>query len=368
MSFEELYERRRQIIMDEAERSDRPVLGTICSYVPVELLHSMGVLPVRIWGRSREVDDADVLLQSYICPPVRHLMALGLEGTYDFLEGIVHCYTCDATCGLYNIWVRNLEPRFSHMISLPYMSIEESRAYAVQELRVLIEKLERLAGRRFEAERLGESNELYDRARGLMRRMYELKSLGAPVAYRELYWMNVCSQVLPVEALLPALEEAVGSARPAAKQPSSKREARILLTGSVVTDTALMDFVEARGGRIVADDTCLGLRLLQDVMPATGDPLESLAAYHLSRPPCASRAEFGARRLHLEKTIEAFDVDAVLFVHQKFCDPHLSDHPFLKSALDQAGIRSSQLELDAEGFTGQAQTRLESFLEMLEAR
>ena len=55
-----------------------------------------------------------------------------------------------------------------------------------------------------------------------------------------------------------------------------------------------------------------------------------------------------------------------MFVHQKFCDPHLSDYPFLKEILDASGVVSLQIELEGEGFTGQVRTRIESFMEMLE--
>lgn len=368
MSFEELYERRYESVEAEARSSGRPVLGTICSYVPVELLHSLGILPVRIWGRAVDAGAADTVLQPFVCPPVRHLMALGLEGGFDFLDGIVHCYTCDATCGLYNIWVRNLAPRFSHMVSLPYLGIEESRAYAVAELRVLAGKLEGLSGERYSDERLAASSGLYRRARELMRQMYELNSRHAVAPYVELCRMNVCAQVIPIEKFLPALEGRVRTARREGRSPGSGGRVRILLSGSAITGTEIMDFIEGRGGRIVADDTCLGLRLLRDAAVPEGDPLESLAARCLAGPPCATRADFPARKLYLEETIAAYDVEAVLFVHQKFCDPHLSDYPYLKKTLDESGVPSSQLELDAEGFTGQVRTRLESFLEMLEAR
>lgn len=66
--------------------------------------------------------------------------------------------------------------------------------------------------------------------------------------------------------------------------------------------------------------------------------------------------------------IDQFAIDAVIFIHQKFCDPHLSDYPFLKKALEEKDIPSMQLEYDGERFNSQMQTRVEIFIEMLEAR
>jgi benzoyl-CoA reductase subunit C len=365
LSFRKLAERHIDIIRAERSKDNRPVIGTMCSYVPVEILHSLDVIPVRIWGQAEDLREADSLLQSYICPPVRHLMAMGLEGRYDFLDGVIHCYTCDATCGLYNIWVRNLQPEFSYLVSLPYVSINESRQYALAEFSVLIEKLESLTGREFSEPSLERSIALYNEARSLMKEVYGLKAGGLPVSYVDIHFMNVCSQVLPVEMMVEHLGEYVEEAREMQPQPDGNR--RLLLTGSVITDIPLMEFIEGTGARIVADDTCLGLRLLNHKI-ADGLPLESLAEYYLSRPPCASRADFPTRKRYVLETIAAFDVNAVIFVHQKFCDPHLSDHPFLKEVLDEVGIPSTQVELEGEGFTGQVRTRIESFLEMLETR
>ncbi len=365
MSFEELIERQIDIVTQEKNGSGRPVIGTLCSYVPVEILHSMGVIPMRLWGQADDIYKADALLQSYICPPVRHLMAMGLEGRYDFLDGIVHCYTCDATCGLFNIWVRNLEPRFSHMISLPYMSIDEALEYAVAEYRVLIDKLESFTHNEFSGDALEKAIALYGEARSQMLEIYGLKSRGLSISYAEVYSMNVCSQVLPVEMMVKRLEEYLEEAK--RKEPDGGRGRRTLLTGSVITDIPLMAFIEDAGCNIVADDTCLGLRLLGEPMPGGGDPLERLASWYMARPPCASRADFPSRRRFLLDTLDAFEITAVVFAHQKFCDPHLSDYPFLKKVLEEAGVPSLHLEMEGEGFTGQIQTRLESFFEMLEA-
>jgi benzoyl-CoA reductase/2-hydroxyglutaryl-CoA dehydratase subunit BcrC/BadD/HgdB len=365
MNFRELCERSLDIAKEQKKKDDCPVIGTLCSYVPVEILHSFGIIPVRIWGQSENLHKADALLQPFICPPVRHLMALGLEGHYSFLDGIVHCYTCDATCGLFNIWVRNLRPRFSHLISLPYIAIDESLAFTIVEFRIFIEKLEDFTKKKFSPESLKRSIALYNEARSYLKDIYNLKAGGLPISYVDIYSMNLSLQVLPVGMLIPHLRDYIKTVKEMA--PESLKRNKIMLTGSVITDTSLMAFIEETGGDIVADDTCLGLRLLRNTI-TEGEPLQSLAEYYLARPPCAARADFPSRKAHFLEILSVFDIDAVIFIHQKFCDPHLSDHPFLKKVLDEAGIPHMQLEMEGEELTGQVQTRIESFFEMLERR
>ncbi len=365
MNFRDLYERRLDIVKGQKQKNGSPVIGTFCSYAPFEILHSFGIIPVRIWGESGNIHKADALLQTFICPPVRHLMALGLEGRYSFLDGIVHSYTCDAVCGLYNIWVRNLRPGFSHLISLPYMEIEEAASYTMTEFGNLIEKLESFTGKKFSQESLKRSITLYSEARSLMKDIYNLKKNGILVSYADISAMNICGQTLPVEIFLPELRKYVKNVK--GEENGSRGKLRILISGSVISDTSLMDFIEETGGNIVADDACTGLRLLRNVIPE-GDPLLSLAVYYLAIPRCSSRADFPSRKEYLLETLADFGIDAVIFIHQKFCDPHLSDHPFLKKILDEAGIPHMQFELEGDGFTGQVRTRIESFFEMLERR
>lgn len=364
--LKDLVHNHREIARAEKEKTGRPVFGTLCSHVPVEILHAFDILPIRLWGEAENNELADALLPTYICPPARNIMAMGLAGRYDFLDGVIHSYTCDATCGLFNIWCRNLKPAFSFLLSPPYMNTEEAVAYCAAEFQALIAALEDFTGKRFSAKRLRKSIHLYDAARERIGAIYRANQNGAAVRYLDLYQMNLALQVLPIELVVPYYDEYLSNLKQL--PPRNHGKHRIMISGSVVSDPDILARIEALGGETVVDDTCLGYRLVQQRVPAREDPLSALAHYYLDRPPCSSRADFPARKEYIRKTISAFDVDAVIFMHQKFCEPHLADHPFLKNVLTGKGIPQVQLELEGEGLSGQIQTRLEGFFEMLEAR
>jgi benzoyl-CoA reductase subunit C len=292
-------------------------------------------------------------------------MAMGLAGHYDFLDGVIHSYTCDATCGLFNIWCRNLKPAFSFLLSPPYMNTDEAVAYCIAEFEALIAALEDYTGKRFSAAKLRESINLYDAARERIGAIYQANQNGMTVRYLDLYQMNLALQVLPIETIIPIYDSYLSNIR---ISPGKGAKHRIMISGSVVSDPDILELIEALGGGIVVDDTCLGYRLVRERVPAREDSLSALAHYYLDRPPCSSRADFPARKDYILKTISAFNVDAVIFMHQKFCEPHLADHPFLKNVLAEKGIPHVQLELEGEGLSGQIKTRMEGFFEMLEAR
>jgi benzoyl-CoA reductase subunit C len=102
--LKDLVHRHKEIAREEKEKNGRLVFGTLCSYVPVEILHAFDILPVRLWVEDTNNERANELLPTFICPPARNIMAMGLAGHYDFLDGLIHSYTCDSTCGLFNIW------------------------------------------------------------------------------------------------------------------------------------------------------------------------------------------------------------------------------------------------------------------------
>jgi benzoyl-CoA reductase subunit C len=231
--LKDLLHRHKEIAREEKEKSGRLVFGTLCSYVPVEILHAFDILPVRLWGNGKNPERADALLPTYICPPARNIMAMGLAGDYDFLDGVIHSYTCDATCGLFNIWCRNLKPAFSFMLSPPYMNTDEAVAYCIAEFKALITAIEGFTGKRFSAERLRKSIDLYNAARERIGAIYRANQNGAAVRYLDLYQMNLALQVLPIERVLPFYDAYLSNIKQLTPRKNGKH--RIMISGSVVS-------------------------------------------------------------------------------------------------------------------------------------
>jgi benzoyl-CoA reductase/2-hydroxyglutaryl-CoA dehydratase subunit BcrC/BadD/HgdB len=87
----------------------------------------------------------------------------------------------------------------------------------------------------------------------------------------------------------------------------------------------------------------------------------------MKRFPCPSRSNPGERVPRLLDLIRASRAKGVIFLFQKFCTPHLADHPKVSQALKDAGIQSILIEMDENGLMeAQMATRLETFSHMLE--
>jgi benzoyl-CoA reductase subunit C len=76
--------------------------------------------------------------------------------------------------------------------------------------------------------------------------------------------------------------------------------------------------------------------------------------------PAANRPGFLLDRLQESRA------KGVIFILEKYCDPHLFDYPALRQALEAEGVATLWLETElvASG-TEQLRTRLETFMDML---
>jgi len=75
----------------EHKRQGGKVFGWLCTYVPEEIIHAAGILPVRVTGYSQEMELEDGNAYMYInnCSYSRSCLQMGLRGEYEFLDGMV---------------------------------------------------------------------------------------------------------------------------------------------------------------------------------------------------------------------------------------------------------------------------------------
>ncbi|MFO7876835.1 MAG: 2-hydroxyacyl-CoA dehydratase family protein, partial [Desulfovermiculus sp.] len=141
---------------------------------------------------------------------------------------------------------------------------------------------------------------------------------------------------------------------------------RLLLTGSVIEDTDLVQRISELGGDVVCEDICSGER---DILPLTDTelpPVQAIAHRMLSRPPCARM--LGSKE-RIERTVNLALHQAChgVIIHTlKFCDLSQADLPRLQAELKRHNLPCVHLEQDAlHEDRGQLITRIQAFLETL---
>ncbi len=90
----------------KAAEPGRKVVGYMPIYVPRELIHAAGMLPLGILGGGDqlEVIHGDAYYQSYICRIPRSTIELGVSGRLDFVDGMLFPSICDVIRNLSGMW------------------------------------------------------------------------------------------------------------------------------------------------------------------------------------------------------------------------------------------------------------------------
>jgi benzoyl-CoA reductase/2-hydroxyglutaryl-CoA dehydratase subunit BcrC/BadD/HgdB len=229
----------------------------------------------------------------------------------------------------------------------------------------LITKLEQ-AGGTYSHQRLADALDLYGRIRSRMADLYAKRyERRVSLSAADFLYVVQAGFITPPERYFTMLEELLQTL-PDDFNP--RKGIPVLVSGSLVEEPLMLQILEESGGMVVADDLCTGLR---NFVPAYGkgnDPLEQLIDRTMNRFPCPSRASAEERLPRLLHLLHSAKARAVVFIFQKFCTPHLSDHPFLHAALAERRIPDIAVEIEESGIVeGQIRTRFEGFFEMLEA-
>jgi len=357
------------------KQSGKKILGYFCTYSPIELAHAAGFLPIRIMGGRGTISAADLVSPAFVCPYIRRALEKGLRHEYDFLSGIIQGYTCDVACGVTKIWEQNIGGELFHTIPLPYNDNPEARLFFRAALRELIDKMQAIGGR-FNDASLEKSLDLYREIREIALELYSMRyDRRMPLTASQFHSVVLAGFYVPPEDYRRMISELLSEirnapdviARPSGRgNPRSGDSIPIMVSGSLVEEPAVLDLLENSGGKVVADDLCTGLRNFQPPSGQGGDPIEQLIDRYMNRMPCPARSRAEDRAVVLARLIERSGARGVVFLLQKFCTPHLADHPFIQAELKKKGIPSTMIEMDEAGINeGQMRTRFEAFFEML---
>jgi len=339
------------------------VIGWFHYDTPEEIIHASGSLPLAILGSTKPLGRSDAHIQSFICSLVRSTMEMGLDGSLSWLDGIVFPQVCDSAQNLAGVWEKNCPTRYVDSLFWPKtVSRPSARPYTVAEIRRFRQSLETYLGRRIEDEQIRASIRLYNKTKGLLRRIAAQTS---KLGVREKYEILKAALLMPKEEFNPLAEELL---RLLEKRPEvAQQRIPIVVSGILWEPPEVLDLFDTLGAAIVADDFTTGTRYFAADASDSGDPIEALAEYHLNRIPFSCYHYAGnARADFLKEQVRRTSAKGVVFLDIKFCDPEDYDFPDQAAALKKIGVQSIHLESEYQTTSlGQIRTRLEAFLEMV---
>lgn len=327
------------------ERTGGLAVGFMPVYVPCELLHSQGVLPVGIMGGGDglEIIRGDAYYQSYICHIPRSTIELGLNGSLDVLDGMLFPAICDVIRNLSGMWKMQFPEKLTRYLDVPQNFDEEiGGLFYRRELEELSRELTERGARPHDADALRNSIATYNRCRALVREAYDLRRK-APwkVPTSELYLVLRAGLVIPVEEFTEMLQSYLDAVRADdSRQPMD--QARVLLTGSFCEQPplGLIKTLERSGCYIVDDDFVQLWRWIPDDISTDGDPLEALVKAFLDQAiegPTRYIDQHEKGQALVDR-VEEFAAEGVLFCAPSFCDPALLDQPMAVRRIEREAI------------------------------
>jgi len=352
---------------DEGKR----IIGYICTYAPEEVIYSFGMLPYRTGAIGcTSTDKADVYLHRFNCTYVRCLLQMGLEGKYDFLDGFCFLNGCEQLRRLYDIWHRKIGTKFTDMLTIPHVISEKRFEWYLDDIKKFAENMASVFGLGpINKEKLRNAIKVYNETRRLMQRLYDLrKKDNPPITGSEAMKIIVASFTMPKHIFNELMKEALEEIE---KRPGiSNYRARIMIGGSYMDDTFLIDLIEETGGLVVADNLCFGYRHFVDMVEEVGDPLEAIARRYYWKNPCPRmQGEFDRRLNETKKIAKEANVDGIIFERIAFCDNHGAESVMESKFLEEEGIPTLVLEREyMPSDRGRLKTRIQAFIERIERR
>jgi benzoyl-CoA reductase subunit C len=367
--FRAWYENRHDYARQWKKKTGGKIVGYFCTYVPEEILYAADILPVRILGSHEPQSVTEPHLFAMFCPFCRDCLAQGLEGKYDYLDGLMIAQSCLHIRQTFHSWKDHIPTEFNYLLPMPNaLQSKSSLAFLKEEILQFKKELEEWAGHEITRDDLMRGIETMNRNRRLMKQVYELrKSDTPPITGLESMVMVVSGQVVDKNEHSQVIEEILTGelkGRLTDRDPG----VRLMVIGSEDDDTKFIEMVEEEGSTIVCDDHCTGTRYFWDEVEVGTDPIFSVTKRYIHRTPCPSKD--WPERLRFKKILEFandFNVEGAILIQQKFCDPHECDMVALRQLLGENGIKTLFLEFDVTVPLGPFRIRVDAFLETLGA-
>ena len=369
--FKECYDNRHDYAKNWKKKNPNgKVLGYFCTYVPEEILYATNILPVRILGGHESPHLVTPHMFDMWCPYSRDCLNQGLEGKYDYLDGIMIAQSCLHQRHAYATWEIQIPTPWKYYLVMPNaVRSPRSKPFLAGELEDFKKAVEEWVGKPITDNDLDRGIEIMNTNRRLMKEVYEFrKPENPPITGTESMTMVWASQLMDKREHNDLLKQLLEDL------PNQKLDrdqgVRLMIVGSENDDTPFMEMVESVGGTFVIEDHCTGSRYFWDEVLPENNQIQAIANRYCDRVPCPSKdwgqGEWKQKRFpHILTLAQEFGVQGVVLMQQKFCDPHECDIPSLRRYLEGNGFPCYFLEFEVTVPVGQFRIRIEAFLEQI---
>jgi benzoyl-CoA reductase/2-hydroxyglutaryl-CoA dehydratase subunit BcrC/BadD/HgdB len=357
---------------------DKKIIASMCIHVPIEIIHALGAVAVRICSGAYSADTAGSdFLPAKICPMVKSTLgALYL----DMLPGnaipdlVINPTTCDQKKKMGEMG-DEIGKEF-YVLEVPASKdSEEARIYWQRTVKKLVKKLEKVTGNRLTRRKLKKSIKTVAQAQAEFRRFMRIRK-ESPVIFGKdallitnaYFFDDIESWKHNLAILNDELEERIEKDITVA----NSRTPRILLTGSpsIFPNLRTPILLEKLGGIVVYEEFCSSSRMLSDTIAVDEwflyDMIPAVADRYLKPSTCPNFTPNDDRIRKILLAMEDYKVDGVVYQTFTGCQLYDMESRKISKELEKAGYPVLNIEIDYNPKdSGQLTTRLEAFLESI---
>jgi len=362
----------------DAREAGRIVVGAFCVFVPEELVLAVGGVCVGLCaGADFGTESAERYLPRSTCSLIKSFFGFALEKVCPYLQAcdlVVGENTCDGKKKAYEIFA-DLVPGEFMALDMPNTKSAEGRAVLKQAYLDLARTLERLSGNTITVEALKNAIETVNRKRRALHRLAALRhaepapisGLDALLANQIAFYDDPERFTASVEKLCDELQERIDRGDGVAPAGTP----RIVMSGCpmAVPNWKLPAIVEAAGAVIVGEESCIGERGQQHLVPDEGDTVEALMDHLVDRYftiDCAVFTPNPSRPQHTLEMAGGARADGVIHYALQFCSPYQIEAPLLERTVESGGTPVLRIDTDySQEDVEQLRTRVEAFVEQI---
>lgn len=347
-------------------------IGVMPYYAPEELVYAAGMMPMGMWGSNKKtISRAKEYCATFYCTIAQLDLEMLLDGTCDLLDGVITPTICDTLRPM----SQNIRVAMSEKMPCIFLAHPQFRRPAFglkfchdQYTHVKTE-LEKIRGSEIKDEEIRDAIKVYNKSRKARREFVKLANAHCDVidpimrsaVLKASYFMRKDEYTEKLEALNTELR-----ALPEAKWNGVK----VVTSGIIVDNPTLLKIFKDNNVAIAADDVAHESRMIRVDADETGDPMEALCKQFADQDYDVllydEASEQNRRGEYVANLVKESGAQGLVLFMQQFCDPEEMEFPYLKKALDAAGIPFIRLGVDQQMRDfGQAATAIQAFADVL---
>ena len=380
--FENLLDNADNELVEKAKQDGGLAIGYTCFHIPEVLLNLGNCFSVRLRApRTGSIDIATYYMSNYTCEYARALVERGIEGGFNFLDGLAGVDACSMMIRFYEhfeLLKMNEKPNFfvTHT-DMPYKIEDYTVRQYVKQMQIrLLDVMKESYGVDVSDAAIRQAVAEHNEVCRIISEISEMRKADNPVITGyEFHVITLVTYTCPKKLILPYLRETLEELKKRKPDPKPWYRARVSIVGSEIDDPSLTKLIEDCGAMVVSDRYCFGSIPGREVIELKDDEpaLDQICRHYMEVSECAryiSDEKVAQRRETADRLAREFKADGIIYEQMKYCD-YWGFERALVSHIMSEEMGWPVLSIDRlynNRSSGQLRTRFQAFVESLEIK